>query len=157
MTCLVVLTLVAMWGAIAPLAIAAEPTSRPAGTQPTENVRFRRFDILIDPKGAPLAAYQVELIREAGDGVIAGIEGGDAAPFGEPPDYDREAMSRDRIILAAYTTDAQVPTSRVRVAGLVVRERGPAAVRFRARLVVAGTPEGKAIRADVVIVEGETR
>src|SRR6267142_3694254 len=68
--------------------------------------RFRAVDIFIDPKGAPLAAWQIEFAATNGVAKIVGIEGGEAEPFRNPPFYDPKAMQGERVIIAAFSTEA---------------------------------------------------
>jgi hypothetical protein len=116
-----------------------------------ERARFIAMDLLVDPRGEPLAAWQVQ-VRLAPGVSIVGIEGGGGpgearpvrppdggaigqwqpmagpgpvgpAPFAEPPVYDPRAIENDRVILAAYSLAGaeRLPTVRSRVARLHLR------------------------------------
>jgi len=86
-------------------------------------VFFENVDITIDTQ-VPLAAYQLEVRPVTTAGItarIVGIEGGDTAPFIDPPYYDPAALAGDRVILAAYSTAEQLPKGRFRIARVHVQ------------------------------------
>jgi len=102
----------------------------------------------------PVAAWQVELTERRGAMQIVGIERGDDATFRDPPFYDRVALERDatdRIVLASFSlSDAQQLTrGRVRIARVHVRATGAAVPDFEARLVAAGTADGRPVAAQL--------
>src|SRR5262249_48068684 len=109
----------------------------------------------VDPHGLPLAAYQVEVWDASRAVRIVGIEGGEPAAFRDPPRYDPAAMQNDRVILAAFNTGNELPSSRVRVARLHVAIEGAAEPEWHARLTVASSPDADTIRADVEISKGD--
>src|SRR5258708_5660502 len=88
---------------LAPLANALRGAAR-ADDRPRSP--FAYVDVFIDPHGTPLAAYQFELRATAGDVKLVGIEGGEHAAFAKPPYYDPKALLNDRIVIAAFNTDA---------------------------------------------------
>src|SRR5258707_4205377 len=94
-------------------------TSSPA-TAP-QRVTFVPVHVFIDPHGAPLAAYQIEIVADAGDATLVGIEGVDDAAYADAPYYDKRAMTKKRIIIAAFNTGTTLPTARTRVATLMFR------------------------------------
>ena len=91
---------------------------------------FVALDVYIDSGATPLAAYQIEITAGPG-AVIAGVEGGVAGPFHEPPYYDPAALRGGRIVLAAFNTGGDLPHGRIRVATLHMREEGPAPAGLR--------------------------
>src|SRR5436190_830885 len=94
--------------------------------------RFCAVDIFIDSKSAPLAAWQLEFAATNGVAKIVGIEGGDAEPFRNPPFYDPKAMQQDRVIIAAFSTEApaKLPAGKTRVATIHLQIIGSAQFGF---------------------------
>lgn len=138
-------------------ASAPDTTTAPATPHPTTApaARFAAVNVVIDTGGAPLAAYQIEIKARGADVTIVGIEGNVAVPaFAEPPYYDPRALLDDRLILAAYSTRADLPAGSVRVATVHVLIAGDATPRYDARLVVAAGADGKEIAARASIEEG---
>ena len=123
-----------------------------ADASTTQPIRFAFVDVTLDPHGAPLAAYQVEIIADPRRAKLAGVEGGDHAAFKTPPYYDPAALNGHRIILAAFNTAAELPKAPFRAARLHVQITGPDPVKFDARLIIASTADGKAIPAARVSV-----
>jgi hypothetical protein len=139
----------------------AAVVSRSPATQPSQHLdlpaaqgalRFVPVDILLDTGARPLGAYQVEITAKNAD--IVGLEGGDPAPFQKAPYYDPAALQggadSGRIIVAAFSTDAALPTGATRVARLhlAVRGAGEGADKpdLTSRLVVATDGAGQAIQ-----------
>ncbi|HYO11147.1 MAG TPA: hypothetical protein VER17_19435 [Tepidisphaeraceae bacterium] len=113
-----------------------EATSRP--------VRFATVDVRLDPKGQPLAAYQLEFVAPASVALV-GIEGGDHAAFKQPPFYDPAALRNSRVILAAFNTAADLPRGETRVARLHVQIQGSAAEplpQWSVKVIVASDAQG---------------
>jgi len=83
-------------------------------------VRFAAVDIVLTlPDGAELGSYQVELApvdNKLARVRVVGIEGGEHAAFKTPPFYDPKAIGNERVILAAYSTDADLPSGTTRIA-----------------------------------------
>ena len=117
-------------------------------------VRFATVDVMIDAKGKPLAAYQVEFIADANQVKLVGIEGGDHAAFKSPPYYDPAALSKNRVIVAAFNTGSDLPRSSFRAARLHVQITGSEKPKWEAKLIVAAAPEGSTIPATVTLQEG---
>src|SRR6266536_3331980 len=90
----------------------------PAQPASTQSRGFGWVDIYLDPHGKSLAAYQLEFIAPKNAATLVGIEGGQHPAFKEPPYYDPAALNHNRVILAAFSTDASVPTTRTHVARL---------------------------------------
>lgn len=121
----------------------------------TQAVRFGYVDILVDPGGVPLAAYQFELKATESDATIVGVEGGDVPAFRDAPFYDPQALKQGRIIIAAYSTSDALPAGAVRVARVHLQIAGPGRPIYQVRLMAAGDREGNAIRAIAAIREGD--
>lgn len=132
---------------------ADEPGTNPS-TRPA--VRFVPIDVYLDVSETPLAAYQIELIAEADDTALVGVEGGEHPAFVQPPYYDPEALYGHRIILAAFSTEQELPTGLVRVARLHVRTTASDQPQFKTHLQTAANRDGAPIAAAVVIREGDT-
>lgn len=75
------------------------------GPGPLAGPTFVSVRIAIDPRGEPLAAYQVELDTAGADFLVVGIEPGDVPAYPREPYYDLNANQRntDRLILANYS------------------------------------------------------
>jgi hypothetical protein len=78
---------------------------------------------------------------------LAGVEGGEHAAFRDPPYYDPAALSRNRIILAAFNTGSDLPTTSFRAARLHVQIAGDADADFEVKLTVAFAADGSAVPA----------
>ncbi|MDB5358685.1 MAG: hypothetical protein JWN24_5138 [Phycisphaerales bacterium] len=127
----------------------APATSSPA-TAP-EHVTFVPVHVFIDPHGTPLAAYQVEIVADAGDATLVGIEGGDDPAYADAPYYDKRAMTKKRIIIAAFNTGTTLPTARTRVATLMFRVAGTVEPHYSETLQVAASSDGKMMPATVTL------
>lgn len=117
-------------------------------------IRFRPVHVYVDSDGAPLAAYQIEIVAD-GDAKIVGVEGGEHGAFALPPHYDPAALAGGRIILAAFDTGSDLPTGRTRVATLHLREAGPVEPSYHATLQIAGGQDGRPIDATVELLPDE--
>ena len=116
--------------------------------------RFTHVDLYIDPKGQPLAAWQIEFAAETGDISLVGVEAGEHAAFAsKPPYYDPAALAGKRIILADFTLDAAIPHQKTRVARLMLEIKGDAKPQFAYKLITAANSVGKKIPAELSIVE----
>lgn len=129
----------------------------PTGHQ-VEPVTFAAIDVFVDAGRTPLGAYQVEVKAVAPPNAAAepdvkliGVEGGDGV-FKAAPYYDPAALHenqlRDRIIIAAFSTAADLPAGRIRVARLHVQVTGPAPT-YSLTLMTAGAADGRKIDARV--------
>jgi hypothetical protein len=109
--------------------------------------RFRAVDIYLDAKGTPLAAYQLEFTVTNVVAKIVGIEGGDHPAFHNPPFYDSKAIQHERVILAAFSTDAaeKLPNGKTRVATIHLQTFGDAELKVELKLQTAADPQGKKI------------
>src|SRR3954471_16138276 len=102
------------------LCLAAAEPAAPSGPS-----RFTAVDLFIDPKGQPLAAYQLEFTAETGRISLVGVESGEPGPYAKrPPYYDPAALAGHRIILGDYTLDPAPPKTKTRVARLMLETRG---------------------------------
>ncbi len=126
-------------------------------------VRFAAYDVFVDSRDMPLAAWQVDVHApgdaNAGTVRIVGIEGGDHEAYATPPVYDPRAIQHDRVVIGDYSTRAEpaLPRGKVRVARIHVRTEGPEgfAPEFRITLETAATRLGARIDATATIEEGE--
>jgi hypothetical protein len=124
-------------------------TSKPA-------VRFSTVDVLIDPHGLDLAAYQLEFLADPNRVTLVGIEGGQHPAFKAPPYYDPKALAGNRVILAALNAGTDLPKSNTRVARLHLQISGDAKPNLSAKLLVAASSNEKVIQAEVSTLEGAT-
>jgi len=115
-----------------------------------EAARFQPIDIVVDVGAGALAAYQIELVVTSGDASIVGVEGGEPAAFKAAPYYDPKALAGGRIIIAAYSIDDQLPSGRVRVATLHMREVG-AAPGYEVKLLAAADSDGQPLSVTVEV------
>jgi hypothetical protein len=119
-------------------------------------IRFRTVDIYVDAKEQPLAAYQLEfsVTNSASAAKIVGIEGGESV-FAEPPFYDPQAMQHERVIIAAFSTNAvsRLPKGKTRVATIHLQTSRAAEPEFELKLQVAGNANGNPITAEASIEE----
>ena len=132
-----------------------QPVSTTTSTTPfASEVRFQTVDVTLDPKGQPLAAYQLEFVADANRVKLVGVEGGDHAAFREPPYYDPAALSQNRVVVAAFSTSADLPKTVTRVARLHVQISGDGQPQWSAKLIVASSDKSDSIPADVKVSEG---
>ena len=132
----------------------ATATATTASTMSSADVRFESVDLTVDPKGQPLAAYQLEFVADANRVKLVGVEGGDHAAFREPPYYDPAALSQHRVVVAAFSTSADLPKTVTRVARLHVQISGDGQPQWSAKLIVASSDKSDSIPADVKVSEG---
>lgn len=116
--------------------------------------RFVAFEVVINPHGAPLAAWQVEVSGPAGEVTLVGLEGGDGV-FDAPPYYDPKALDgqSERVAVAAFSLEKSVklPHQAVRVASVHAFVKGRAQVKVK--LVAATDENGKTIGATCALKE----
>jgi hypothetical protein len=118
-----------------------------------QGASFTTVDLFV-VSDTPVAAWQVELTERRGAMQIVGIERGDDSTFRDPPFYDRVAVERgttERVVLASFSLSdaAQLPRGRVRIARVHVRAAGGAVPDYEARLVAAGTADGRPLDAQL--------
>ena len=121
----------------------------------SQDAYFTTVDLFV-VSDIPVAAWQVELTERRGAMQIVGIERGDDSTFRDPPFYDRVAVEQgttDRVVLASFSLSeaAQLPRGRVRVARVHVRATVSAEPDYEARLVAAGTVDGRPLDAQLNI------
>jgi hypothetical protein len=142
----------------APQAVPDDAAPQLAGdATATQAVRFAWVDIYVDSGDVPLAAYQFELAAETGAFQIVGVEGGEPPAFAEPPYYDPAALAHDRILIAAFSTDDELPAGRTRVARIHVQITGGETPDYVVKLTVAATADGTEIPAAAAAAAGEGR
>jgi hypothetical protein len=129
---------------------ASSPVPLPS-TTPAPAVRFQTVDIFVDPGDRPLAAYQFTLRSGTRNALLAGLEGGEHAAFGKPPYYDNKALIDEQVIVAAFSTDEQLPHGRTRVARLHVQVTGDQDPQYEVTLQTSAGPDGKAMEAKVSV------
>ena len=122
-------------------------------------VRFRAVDVYVDSFGVPMAAYQLDFSVTNGVAKIVGIEGGEHPAFREPPFYDPEAMQRERVIIAAFSTESadKLPAGKTRVATIHLEIIGTAKPEFEIKVVTAGDQSGRKIVASATAEERKTQ
>ena len=125
----------------------AVPALAQEATEDAARVRFAAVDVYVDSGRRPLAAYQFELKATAGDVKIVGIEGGEHTAFEDPPYYDPAALSKGRIIIAAFNTGKDLPAGKTRVARVNVAVTGDGTPMYVVKLHVAGSADGERIEA----------
>ena len=130
---------------------AARRTQSPA-SEPS--ARFTSVDLFVDPRGQPLAAYQLECLADPSRVTLVGVEGGEHPAFREPPYYDPAALSGNRVILAAQNTGIDRPSARTRVATLHRRVVGGGQPTDDAKREVEGNRDGTPVAADVTVGQG---
>lgn len=115
-------------------------------------VRFGWVDIVLEAEG-DLGAWQVELVDRAGASTLVGVEGGEHAAYREPAFYDPKALVEgERIVLAAFSTLAELPRGKTRVARVHARMDGVA--EWSLRVVAAADRNGEVIEVRSSLVEG---
>jgi hypothetical protein len=124
-------------------------------------IRFRTVDVYVDSKAQPLAAYQLEFsVTNSGSAAkIVGIEGGESPAFAEPPFYDPQAMQQERVIIAAFSTNAvsQLTKRKTRVATIHLQTSRAVEPEFEIKLQVAGNVNGNPIPAAASVEERTTK
>jgi hypothetical protein len=120
-----------------------------------QRVSFVSLGIYIDSGSKSLAAYQFELKTTSGQITIVGVEGGQHPAFSQPPYYDPAALSKDRIIIAAFNTGKDLPTGRTRIATIHLQIIGSTQPEYQLALTVAADSDGKEIPATISFEKGE--
>ncbi len=138
---------------VTPLAPRRVCTAAPAADAPegVDPIRFATLDVFVNSRETPLAAYQFELRTTQGNATVLSLEGGEHAAFNAAPYYDPRALSRNRLIVAAFSTSPDLPHGRMRVARLHIAVRGGVEPRYAADLQVAAAADGTPLTADVSV------
>jgi hypothetical protein len=133
--------------------LALTPTPQPPPAIPATQPRFGYVDIFIDSHDKALGAYQFELKATTGRVTVVGIEGAADGTFAKsPPYYDRAAMGHDRVIIAAFSTEAKLPVGRTRVARVhvMIEELSEEAKpKYAVHLIAAADAEGNVIQPNI--------
>lgn len=113
------------------------------GTEDTaQEIRFVTVDVLVDPAGSTLAAYQVRVEDAAGHAKLVGVEGGEDRSFTAPPHHDPRALQGGAVILAAFDETDAGPRGETRVARLSFAVEGGGLPEFIATAEVVASPDG---------------
>ncbi len=115
--------------------------------------RFMAFDVFVDSGTNALAAWQLDFRATKGDVKIVGIEGGEHGAFKEPPHYDPKAMQHERVRLAAFSTAADLPHGKTRVATIHVQVTGSTEPQFTIRVEAAAQADGAKITLQAHVQE----
>ena len=132
------------------------PSGEVYKTQPPK-VRFVPLHIYLDPAGTALGAYQFELKVLTGKVQIVGVEGSNHKAFKKAPYYDPLALSRQRIVIAAYTTDADGPSKKTRIATVHLHITGDQEPEYELDLQVGADTEGHTINAIITLEQGDVK
>ncbi|HSV99963.1 MAG TPA: hypothetical protein VLI39_07315 [Sedimentisphaerales bacterium] len=144
--------------------------------QPAQ-VRFAPVHVYLDPAGSPLAAYQFELVcsvpvrayspTDGEDNAsrrhyerrikIVGVEGGEHVAFKEAPYYDPAALMNDRIIIAAFNTGSNLPTTRTRIATIHLQITGDVEPKYALSLTTAADANGENLPVEITLEKGERK
>ena len=121
----------------------------------TNSVRFQAVDIFVDSQATVLAAYQLEFAVTNGNAKIVGIEGGEHPAFAEAPFYDPKAIQHERVILAAFSTQAadKLPIGKTRVATIHLQISGTDELKFETKLTTAASSDGNKISVTISATE----
>jgi len=133
------------------------PKASQASKPPTPRVRFAPVHIYLDPGGKPLAAYQFELKATRGQIKIVGVEGGAHPTFADAPYYDPAALMNERIIIAAFNTSSNLPTTRTRIATIHLQIAGDAEPKYELSLTTAADANGENLSAKITLEKGEQK
>ncbi len=120
-------------------------------------VRFAPVHVYLDPAGRPLAAYQFELKATSGQIKIVGVEGGEHPAFREAPYYDPAALQNERIIIAAFNTGSDLPTTRTRIATIHLQITGDAEPKYALSLTTAADANGENLSVEITLEKGERK
>lgn len=123
-----------------------------AAISASAQTRFVAMDLIIDPKGEPLAAYQIEITAPVGIKIV-GVEGGQHPEFRKAPYYDPKAIQSDRLIVAAFSTAtaAKLPSTATRV--LTIHLECARTPNLQTILKIAADPRGQKIPAQAQLSE----
>ena len=112
--------------------------------------RFVALDVFADSGGKLLAAWQIEVVCDVNQSTLVGVESGEV-PFNlKAPHHDPRALQGGRIVIAAFTTDKNPPSGRIRVARLHFLETG--AADYASKLITAASPGGGRIDLKIELV-----
>jgi hypothetical protein len=155
----------------------AAPQASQASKRIESKVRFAPVHVYLDPGGRPLAAYQFELVCSVPVGAyssadeednasrrhyerqikIVGVEGGAHPAFQDAPYYDPAALMNERIIIAAFNTGANLPTTRTRIATIHLQILGDAEPKYELSLTTAADANGENLPVRITLEKGEQK
>ncbi len=113
-------------------------------------IEFIALDVIVDAGERELAAWQVEYEGVAADGgavKLVGVEGGAHGAFAAAPHYDPAALAGGRVIIAAYSTLAELPSGQTRVARLHLSVPAGVEINHGITLIAAGDRAGDRLAA----------
>jgi hypothetical protein len=139
------------------LSVLSPQTGRTEPANDNEQVRFAPLHIYLDSGAVTLAAYQFELKTLAGDVEIVGVEGGEHPAFTHAPYYDPAALMNNRIIIASYSTDTELPAGSTRIATLHLQITGDFEPEYELELTIAADADGRRIPAEITYEQGEIK
>jgi hypothetical protein len=144
--------LLVLWALLASGGRAAspEPIAQPA-TVPDASVHFRAVDVFVNAGDKTLGAYQVELKARDNATLLVGIEGGEHPAYKSAPYYDPAALMHDRVIVAAFSTAADLPHGNTRVARLMVQTTGAGEPVYDGKIEAAAAADGSPISAQLTV------
>lgn len=120
----------------------------PQQPQPAAST-FAAFDVFVDSGTRSLGAWQFEWLVPGGGARIVGVEGGEHAAFARAPHYDPAALQGGRILVAAFSTDRELPRGRTRVARVHLMIDASTSPEFAVQLQASADGEGAALAATV--------
>ena len=136
------------WLMLVGVLLAAMPATQDTATRTeTTGPRFVAWDVFVDSSTASLGAYQFEWKVLSGDATIVGVEGGAPPAFAAAPYYDEVALQRQRILIGAFSTAAELPTGETRVARIHLMVEGPEEPEYQILLQAVADGEGADITA----------
>ncbi len=116
---------------------------------------FVPVEVYVDSGASELGSYQLELTAK--NATIVGLEGGASRAFAAAPFYDPAAMMGNRIVVASFSTDENLPKGNTRVARLHMMLTGAGAAgpdglpEMTSKLVVATDGQGKSLSAKLTL------
>ncbi len=126
---------------------------------PAPALGFIALDVFVDAGNNELAAWQIEYEGAAAGGgavTLVGVEGGSHPAYAVAPHYDPAALAGGgRIIIAAYTTAADLPSGETRVARLHLAVPAGAEIDHGITLIAAGARAGDRLAAGVRVAPFE--
>lgn len=129
----------------------------PQAPRPQGAPTFAAFDVFVDSGDKTLGAWQFEWLVRGGGARIVGVEGGEHATFAKAPHYDAAALQGGRILVAAYSTDRELPRGRTRVARVHLMIDAGVAPEFAVQLQASADGEGAALSATVAWQKTESK
>ena len=118
---------------------------------------FTAFDVFVDSGDKTLGAWQFEWLVRGGAARIVGVEGGEHAAFAKAPHYDAAALQGGRILVAAFSTDRELPHGRTRVARVHLMIAAGAVPEFAVQLQASADGEGAALSATIAWQKTESK